>query len=108
MLNVNNTQKLNVNLNHVYVRTAHVCAQNSSDNFPSYPPDNNHHSSDDVYWRRRGRRYASAVLATALSVCPSVTSRHCIETAKRTELVFGAEAVLGLCYTVLKKKFIEM
>jgi len=24
-------------------------AQNSSDNFPTYPPDN-HHSSDDVYW----------------------------------------------------------
>jgi len=24
--------------------------QNSSDNFPSYPPDNPH-SSDDVYWR---------------------------------------------------------
>jgi len=25
-------------------------AQNSSDNFPSYPPDN-HHSSDDIYWK---------------------------------------------------------
>jgi len=29
---------------------AHNTAQNSSDNFPSYPPDN-HHSSDEVYWR---------------------------------------------------------
>jgi len=28
----------------------HNTAQNSSDNFPSYPPDN-HHCSDDVYWR---------------------------------------------------------
>jgi len=28
----------------------HNTAHNSSDNFPSYPPDN-HHSSDDVYWR---------------------------------------------------------
>jgi len=30
-------------------RTQHSTEQNSSDNFPSYPPDN-HHSSDDVYW----------------------------------------------------------
>jgi len=29
----------------------HNTAQNSSDNFLSYPPDN-HHGSDDVYWRR--------------------------------------------------------
>jgi len=28
----------------------HNTAQNSSDNFLTYPPDN-HHSSDDVYWR---------------------------------------------------------
>jgi len=32
----------------------HNTAQNSSDNFPSYPPDN-HHSSDDVYWRGGGK-----------------------------------------------------
>ena len=29
----------------------HNTAQNSSDNFLSYPPDN-HHCSDDVYWNR--------------------------------------------------------
>jgi len=28
----------------------HNTAQNSSDNFLSYPPDN-HHRSDDIYWR---------------------------------------------------------
>jgi len=38
----------------MYVRiivhnVVHSITQNSSDNFPSYPPDN---SSDDVYWRR--------------------------------------------------------
>jgi len=34
----------------------HSTAQNSSDNFPSYPPDNHHiHSSDDVYWMGGGR-----------------------------------------------------
>jgi len=31
-------------------RTKHSTAQNSSDNFPSYPPDS-HHRSDDFYWR---------------------------------------------------------
>jgi len=25
--------------------------QNSSNNFPSYPPPDNHHSTDDVYWK---------------------------------------------------------
>ena len=30
----------------------HNTAQNSSDNFHSYPLDD-HHSSDDVYWRGR-------------------------------------------------------
>jgi len=34
-------------------RTQHNTTQNSSDNFPSYPPDN-HHSSDDVYCRGGG------------------------------------------------------
>jgi len=29
--------------------------QNSSDNFPFYPPDN-HHSTDDVYWRGGGTK----------------------------------------------------
>jgi len=31
----------------------HNTAQNSSDNFPSYPPEN-HHSSDDVLWKGKG------------------------------------------------------
>ena len=62
MLNIN-TQKLNQHLNqHSSIRTAHVCvclslcttvvhntARNSSDNFPSYPPDN-YRSSNNVYW----------------------------------------------------------
>jgi len=58
-------KKLNLNLNqHSTSKTAHMCsritvhnccklhntAQNSSDDFPSYPPDK-HHSADDVYWR---------------------------------------------------------
>jgi len=34
----------------LYTTVVHNTAQNSSDNFPSYPPDN-HHCSDDVYWR---------------------------------------------------------
>jgi len=34
----------------------HNTTQNSSDSFPSYPPDN-HHSSDDVYCR--GGRFHS-------------------------------------------------
>ena len=37
----------------VYNCHIHNTAQNSSDNFPSYPPDN-HHSSDDVYWMGAG------------------------------------------------------
>ena len=36
------------------------------------------------------RRYASAIFAVI--VCPSVTSRYCIETTGRIELVFGMEA----------------
>ena len=31
----------------------HNTAQNSSDNFLSYPPEN-HHSSHDIYWRGGG------------------------------------------------------
>jgi len=31
----------------------HNTAQNSSDNYPSYPPDN-HHCSDNVYWSEGG------------------------------------------------------
>ena len=55
--------KRNLNVNkHVNLRTftcvrislcttvVHYTAQNSSDYFPSWPPDN-HHSSDAVYWR---------------------------------------------------------
>jgi len=45
------------------ITVVHNTAQNSSDNFPSCPPDN-HHCSDDVYWRagdyvskRNMRRY---------------------------------------------------
>ena len=34
---------------------AHNIAQNTPDNFPSYPPDN-HHCSDDVYLREGGFR----------------------------------------------------
>ena len=33
----------------VCIIVVHNTAQNSSDNFPSDPPDN-HHSSDDVHW----------------------------------------------------------
>jgi len=53
------------------------------------------------------RRYASAVFAVVLcsSVCLSVhlsvTSRYCVETTRRTELVFGMEA-FRLPYTALR------
>jgi len=50
----------------------------------------------DVCWRGISYDRASA----RLSVCLSVTSRYCIETAKRLELVFGAETTLGLSYIV--------
>jgi len=54
------------------------------------------------------RHCASAVLVVALclSVCLSIsvcllhTSRYCMETAERIELVFGIHATLGLFYTV--------
>jgi len=76
MLNLNkHTQKLNVDLNqHSSLITAHMCAriivhncrtqhsteQNSSDYFPSYPPDS-HHSADDVYWRAGGNTVLMAI-----------------------------------------------
>ena len=49
------------------------------------------------------RRYASAVYAVVvcLSVRLSVTSRYCVETAGRIELVFGMEASFRLSHTVL-------
>ena len=37
-----------------------------------------------------------------LSVCLSVTSRYCIETATRIELDFGTQVLLDLSYIVLK------
>ena len=53
------------------------------------------------------RRYASAVLAMSLCppVCLSVTSQYCVETAERIKLIFGADAALGLSYTVFKGEF---
>jgi len=32
----------------------HNTTENSSDNFPAYPPDNNH-ILDDLYWKAGGR-----------------------------------------------------
>jgi len=37
----------------LYTTVVHNTIQNSSDNFPSYPPGN-HHSSDYVYWMGGG------------------------------------------------------
>jgi len=50
--------------------------------------------------------YASVALAMAVcpSVCPSATSRYCIETAKPIELTFSTEDTLGLFYIVLEGK----
>jgi len=45
------------------------------------------------------RRYASAVYAVVM--CPTVTSRYCIETTGRIKLVFGMEASVHLSQTVL-------
>jgi len=51
MLNIKNTQNLKPTLNlELLTCTLLYTAQNSSDNFLSYPLDN-HHSQDDVYWR---------------------------------------------------------
>ena len=36
----------------------HDIVQNSSNNFPSYPPDN-HHNSAEVYWRAGGAKNIS-------------------------------------------------
>jgi len=44
----------------------HNTAQNSSDNFPSYP-QGNHHSSDDVYWR--GGDFYSWIIESFLFIC---------------------------------------
>jgi len=40
-------------------------------------------------------------MALCLSVCSSVTSWYCIETAEWTELDFDVQATLGLSYAVL-------
>jgi len=37
----------------LHTTVIHNTAQNSSDNFPSYPTDN-HHSSDNDYWKAEG------------------------------------------------------
>ena len=39
--------------------------------------------------------------SVCMSVCLSVTSRYCIETTGRIELVFGMQASFYLSYTVL-------
>ena len=44
----------------------HNTAQNSSDNFRSYPPDN-HPSSDDVYWRAAGDSHTLTRSAKAVT-----------------------------------------
>ena len=45
-----------------------VCVSwNSSDNFPSYPPDK-HHSLDLVYWRRQGHGHSEAMPNYKLTV----------------------------------------
>jgi len=59
MLNVNKCTKTKPKATLIFENCSFVCAyhcaqlsnttQNSSDNFPSYPPDNRR-SSDDVYW----------------------------------------------------------
>ena len=46
-------------------------AQNSSDNFPSYPPDN-HHGSDDVYWTGTGASNTDQVHMKLLPLLPLV------------------------------------
>jgi len=53
------------------------------------------------------RRHASAIYAVVmcLSVRPSVTSRYCIETTGRNELVFGMEASFHLSHSCVVSKF---
>ena len=68
---------------------------------------NSHRQQSQKWWFGHpvftARRYASAVFAVAvyLLVWPSVTSRYCIETTGRIELVFGIKASFHLSYTVL-------
>jgi len=45
---------------HVHKTVLHNTVENSSDNFPSYPPDN-HHSWDDVYWRGGGGTHCTQI-----------------------------------------------
>ena len=49
-------------------------------------------------------------MALCPSVCLSVTSRYCVETAERIELIFGVglNATLSLSYTVLCSKGIRV
>jgi len=42
-------------------------------------------------------------ISLCLSVCPSVTSRCCIETAGQIELAFGMEASFPLSHAVIRK-----
>ena len=53
----------------------HNTAQNSSDNFPSYPPDN-HHCSDDVYWRARGKLIRPENTAILIPTLPQHGVQH--------------------------------
>jgi len=51
----------------------HNTAQNSSDNFPSYPSDN-HRSSDDVYWWEGGLQRTHAAFHNACVCWTLLTS----------------------------------
>jgi len=53
-----------VRINTLSTAVVHNTAQNSSDNFPSYPPQS-HHSSDDVYWRA-GKEFTRPNLPSAI------------------------------------------
>jgi len=64
MLNLNKHKKTKPRATLIFKNCTCVCiivqncrtntAQNSSNNFPSYPPVT-HHCSDDVYWREGGQ-----------------------------------------------------
>jgi len=45
-------------------------------------------------------QYGHVSMPVCLSVCMSVTSRYCIETAEWIELVFGTHASIDLSYAV--------
>ena len=45
-------------------------------------------------------QYGHVSMRVCLSVCLSVTSRYCIETAEWIELVFGTHASIDLSYAV--------